>query len=177
VGCSPHHEGVQPTEQEFAELFRASWARLYRLALAVSGDRAAAEDDLQNAFAKVYSNWARVRRADHPEAYVRRMVLNEVLGGRRNGFLKRERPHQIVETGGSVASAEAGVVERDAIWTAVQALPARQRAVVVLRYYEDLSEAEIAEALGCSRGTVKSQASAAIAALRRAAPDLVREEP
>ena len=168
---------MQPTEQEFAELFRASWARLYRLALAVSGDRAAAEDDLQNAFAKVYSSWGRVRRADNPEAYVRRMVLNEVLGGRRNGFLKRERPRALVEPPGSVASPEAGVVERDAIWTAVQSLPARQRAVVVLRYYEDLSEAEIAEALGCSRGTVKSQASAALTALRRTAPDLVREEP
>ena len=69
------------------------------------------------------------------------------------------------------------MVERDAIWAAVRALPPRQRAVVVLRYYEDLSETEIAEALGCSRGTVKSQASAAIAALRRTAPDLVREEP
>jgi RNA polymerase sigma-70 factor (sigma-E family) len=168
---------VQPTEQEFAELFRASWARLYRLAFAVSGDRAAAEDNLQNAFAKVYSNWGRVRRADHPEAYVRRIVLNEVLGGRRTGFLKRERPHQVVEPAGAVVSPEAGVVERDAIWAAVRALPPRQRAVVVLRYYEDLSEAEIAEALGCSRGTVKSQASAAIAALRKVAPDLVREEP
>ena len=174
---SPHHEGVQPSEQEFAELFRASWARLYRLAFAVSGDRAAAEDDLQNAFAKIYAQWGRVQRADHPEAYVRRMVLNEVLGGRRSGFLKRERPHPAVEPPGSVASPEAAVVVHDAIWSAVRALPPRQRAVVVLRYYEDLSEVEIAEALGCSRGTVKSQASAALAALRRTAPDLVREEP
>jgi RNA polymerase sigma-70 factor (sigma-E family) len=168
---------VEPTEQEFAELFRASWARLYRLAYAVSGDAAAAEDDLQNAFAKVYAQWGRVRRADNPGAYVRRMVLNEVLGGRRNGFLKRERPHEDVEPHGSVASHEHSVVAHDAIWSAVRALPPRQRAVVVLRYYEDLSEAEIAESLGCSRGTVKSQASAAIAALRRTAPDLVREEP
>jgi len=168
---------VQPTEQEFAELFRASWPRLYRLAYAVSGDGAAAEDDLQSAFAKVYAQWGRVRRADNPDAYVRRMVLNEVLGGRRTGFLKRERPRQDVEPAGAVDSPEAGVVERDAIWTAVRSLPPRQRAVVVLRYYEDLSEAEIAESLGCSRGTVKSQASAALAALRRAAPDLVREEP
>jgi len=168
---------VQPSEQEFAELFSASWARLFRLAFAVSGDRAAAEDDLQNAFAKVYAQWGRVHRADHPEAYVRRMVLNEVLGGRRTGFLKRERPHAQVEPPGAVASPERSVVDRDAIWAAVRALPARQRAVVVLRYYEDLSEAEIADALGCSRGTVKSQASAAIAALRRTAPDLVREEP
>ncbi len=168
---------MQPSEQEFAELFRASWARLFRLAYAVTGDRAAAEDDLQNAFAKVYASWGRVQRAEHPGAYVRRMVLNEVLGRRRHGFLKNERPHENVEPSGSVASAEDAVVVHDAIWTAVRALPPRQRAVVVLRYYEDLSEAEIAEALGCSRGTVKSQASAAIATLRRAAPDLVREEP
>jgi len=167
---------VQPSEQEFAELFRASWARLYRLAFAVSGDRAAAEDDLQNAFAKVYAQWGRVQRAEHPQAYVRRIVLNEVLGGRRKGFLKRERPHAEVETSGSVASPEYAVVERDAIWAAVRALPPRQRAVVVLRYYEDLSEAEIADALSCSRGTVKSQASAALTALRRVAPDLVRED-
>ncbi len=167
---------MQPTEQEFAELFRASWPRLYRLAYAVSGDRAAAEDDLQNAFAKVYAQWGRVRRAEHPDAYVRRMVLNEVLGSRRHGFLKRERPHAEVSASRSVASPEPGVVERDAVWAAVRALPPRQRAVVVLRYYEDLSEADIADALGCSRGTVKSQASAALTALRRVAPDLVREE-
>jgi len=172
---------VQPTgrpdEQEFAELFRASWPRLFRLAYAVSGDRVAAEDDLQNAFAKVYAQWGRVQRAQSPEAYVRRMVLNEVLGGRRSGFRKRERPHSTVEPAGAVVSPEDGVVERDAIWAAVRALPPRQRAVVVLRYYEDLSEMEIADALGCSRGTVKSQASAALASLRRSAPGLVREEP
>ncbi len=166
----------QADEQEFAEFFRASWARLYRLAVAVSGDPTAAEDDLQTAFAKVYGAWHRVRRADHPDAYVRRMVLNEVLGGRRHGFLKRERPHSAVEPAGAVASPEVGVVERDAVWAAVRMLPPRQRAVVVLRYYEDLSEAEIADALGCSRGTVKSQASAALATLRRSAPDLMRED-
>ena len=167
---------MQPPEQEFAELFRASWARLYRLALAVSGDPGAAEDALQNTFAKVYAHWSRVRRADNPDAYVRRMLLNEVLGGRRYGFLKQERPHARVEPPGATPSPERAVVEHDAIWAAVRALPPRQRAVVVLRYYEDLSEAEIAEALGCSRGTVKSQASAALGALRKVAPDLVREE-
>ena len=61
---------------------------------------------------------------------------------------------------------ESGVVDRDAVWAAVQSLPVRQRAVIVLRYYEDLSEAEIAQVLGCSRGTVKSQASAALKNLR-----------
>ena len=65
-----------------------------------------------------------------------------------------------------------GVVEHDAVWATVRALPPRQRAVIVLRYYEDLSEEQIAEVLGCSRGTVKSQASAALANLRRDAADL-----
>jgi RNA polymerase sigma-70 factor (sigma-E family) len=152
---------MQPSEEEFAEFFRASWAKLYRVALAVSGDHRSAEDDLQAAFAKVYASWGKVRRADHPEAYVRRIVLNEVLGARSS-----------VEPDRVVVSPEAGVGDRDAVWSAVRALPPRQRAVVVLRYYEDLSEAEIADALGCSRGTVKSQASSALATLRRTVGDL-----
>ncbi len=102
-----------------------------------------------------------------PEAYVRRMVVNEIIGSRRHGWRRRERPHELVEPPGASPSPETGVVERDAVWAAVRALPVRQRAVIVLRYYEDLSEQEIADALGCSRGTVKSQASAALASLRR----------
>ena len=166
----------RPDEREFVELFRASWARLYRMAVAVSGDPAAAEDDLQNAWAKVYAHWPTVRRADNPDAYVRRMVLNEVLGSRRYGFRKRERPREAIDAAVTVASPEGGVVEREVIWAAVRTLPSRQRAVVVLRYYEDLSETEIADALGCSCGTVKSQASAALATLRKAAPELMRED-
>lgn len=163
---------MQPSEEEFAEFFRASWAKLYRVALAVSGDPRSAEDDLQAAFAKVYASWGKVRRADYPEAYVRRIVLNEVLGARRYGFARHERPQSSVDTDRVVASPEAGVVDRDAVWSAVLTLPPRQRAVVVLRYYEDLSEADIAAALGCSRGTVKSQASNALATLRRSVGDL-----
>jgi RNA polymerase sigma-70 factor (sigma-E family) len=168
---------VQAEEQEFTELFRASWPRLYRVALAVSGDAAAAEDDLQSAFAKVFANWSRVRRAHDRDAYIRRMVLNEVLGVRRHGFLRRERPYAAVDPlMTAVVSPESGLIERDVVWAAVRALPPRQRAVVVLRYYEDLSEMEIAEALGCSRGTVKSQASAAITTLRRITLQLVKED-
>ena len=163
---------MQPSEEEFAEFFRASWGRLYRVALAVSGDARSAEDDLQAAFAKVYAAWGKVQRAEHPEAYVRRIVLNQVLGSRRYGFARHERPHESVGDTRSVASPESAVVDRDAVWAAVQSLPPRQRAVIVLRYYEDLSEAEIAEALGCSRGTVKSQASHALASLRRTVGDL-----
>lgn len=154
-------------DAEFAEFFTATWPRLYRTAVAIAGDSAAAEDALQTSFARAYALWSRVRATDRPEAYVRRMVVNEVVGGSRHGWRRRERPHDRLPDPGRVESPEPGVVRHDAVWTAVRNLPVRQRAVVVLRYYEDLTEAQIADVLGCSRGTVKSQASAALATLRR----------
>ncbi len=155
-------------EDEFAELFVALWPRLLRMATAIAGDRSAAEDAVQMAFARAYASWSRVRRADHVDAYLRRMVLNEIFGSRRSGWFRRERPYADVDPGRTAAGPEDGLADRDAVWAAVQALPVRQRAVIVLRYYEDLSEEQIAATLGCSRGTVKSQASAALANLRRA---------
>jgi RNA polymerase sigma-70 factor (sigma-E family) len=157
---------------DFDDFFRATWPRLYRTAYAVAGDAASAEDALQGAYVKAYASWRRVSRAEHPEAYVRRIVVNEILGTRRRAWWQRERPHASPEPPGQVAPPDAGVVERDAVWVAVRALPPRQRAVIVLRYYEDLSEEQIAETLGCSRGTVKSQASAALSTLRRDAAGL-----
>ncbi|GAA4379937.1 SigE family RNA polymerase sigma factor [Nocardioides caricicola] len=154
----------------FDEFFRATWPRLFRTACAVAGDAASAEDALQQAYARAYASWRRVSAAEHPEAYVRRIVVNEILGTRRRAWWRRERPTDLSgETGPATAvvSPEAAIVERDRLWRAVLELPPRQRAVVVLRYYEDLSEEEIAGTLGCSRGTVKSQASAALAKLRQ----------
>jgi RNA polymerase sigma-70 factor (sigma-E family) len=168
-------EVMMDPEQEFADVFTALWPRLYRTAYGVAGDRGAAEDAVQAAFAKAYASWSRVRSADRPEAYLRRMVVNEVLGSRRSGWWRREQTREVVEEAAASPSPEAGVTDRDAVWTAVRALPVRQRAVIVLRYYEDLSEAEIATTLGCSRGTVKSQASAALANLRRAGIDPARD--
>jgi RNA polymerase sigma-70 factor (sigma-E family) len=162
-------------DTDFAEFFDGLWPKLFRTALAITGDRGSAEDALQTAFAKAYASWHRVSTADHPEAYVRRMVVNEIIGSRRHGWARRERPRETVEPVGSAPSPETGVVERATLWAAVQKLPLRQRAVVVLRYYEDLPEAEIAEVLGCSRGTVKSQASAALANLRRTSGADLRE--
>lgn len=148
----------------FEEFFHATWARLFRTTYAVAGDRAGAEDALQAAYAKAFSTWRRISATEHPEAYVRRMAVNEVLGTRRRPAFRRER--YVDAEPDPAPSPEPTLADRDAVWRAASALPPRQRAVVVLRYYEDLSEAEIAEVLGCSRGTVKSQASDALARLR-----------
>lgn len=164
-----HLWGVGAPGDDFDEFFRATWPRLFRTAYAVAGDAASAEDALQAAYARAFASWRRVTAADHPEAYVRRMVVNEIIGDRRRGWWRRERPVAEPELAGRFESPEDGVADRQVVWAAVQELPVRQRAVIVLRYYEDLSEREIAAVLGCSPGTVKSQASAALANLRRSA--------
>lgn len=151
-------------ERDFAEFFHATWPRVFRTVYGVAGDVATAEDALQSAYAKAFTSWRRVRAASHPEAYVRRMAVNEVLGIRRRPFHRRETlvaTHPERSTPEDLTS-----LDRDSVWRAVLALPPRQRAVIVLRYYEGLSEAEIAEVLQCSRGTVKSQASDALRRLR-----------
>ena len=152
-------------EGEFADFFVASWPRLFRTTYAVAGDRGTAEDALQSAY-KAYASWRRVRGAENPEAYVRRMAVNEVLTARRRAWWRTERSVADPPEPPPAPSSESRVGDRDGVWAAVSSLPARQRAVIVLRYYEQLSEAEIADVLGCSRGTVKSQAAAALAKLR-----------
>jgi RNA polymerase sigma-70 factor (sigma-E family) len=163
-------------EAAYADFYASAWPRLFRLTYAISGDAGQAEDAVQSALVKAYASWGRVTAAERPEAYVRRMAVNELLGIRRRGWWRSERPGPVPD---AVAAdpGEHHVVERDELWRALQSLAPRQRAVLVLRYYEDLSEQQIADTLGCSRGTVKSQASDALAALRRryAATDLVTE--
>jgi RNA polymerase sigma-70 factor (sigma-E family) len=153
-------------DAEFADFFVATWPRLFRTTYAIAGDRESAEDALQSAYAKAYAAWHRVRAADAPAAYVRRMAVNEVTNVRRRSWWRAERPYAEPPEPPPAPSPESGAGDRDAVWTAVRALPPRQRAVIVLRYYEDLSEGEIADVLGCSRGTVKSQASHALRTLR-----------
>ena len=152
-------------DADFAELYAAAWPRLIRTTYAVAGDVALAEDALQTAFAQAYKAWARVSRADDPFAYVRRMAVNAAIAQHRKGHAKRERLVDLVPER-PVVQPGLDAMERDEVWQAVQELAPRQRAVVVLRYYEGLSEREIADALGCRPGTVKSQASAALAHLR-----------
>jgi RNA polymerase sigma-70 factor (sigma-E family) len=153
-------------DEDFAEFVEARWGSLYRLAYLLTASPTGAEDLLQTTLEKAYMNWSRIGRMEYAEAYVRRMLANTLVSTRRrksNG----ELPWDELPEGAGDAD-ELPVLDRHLFWPLVCALPARQRAVIVLRYYEDLSEAQIADVLGCAPGTVKSQSSAAIRALRRA---------
>ncbi len=154
----------------FEEFVQGSSARLFRTALLLTGhDRAAAEDLLQVALERAYRHWARICRCDEPERHVRRILANAANDRWRRAA---RRPERVVPGGNVVRVADdhAGTVaDRDFLIRALAALPKRQRTVLVLRYYSDLSEPEIADVLGCSVGTVKSQASRGLARLRAAA--------
>jgi RNA polymerase sigma-70 factor (sigma-E family) len=153
-------------ELDFVDFVAARWKSLYRLAYLLTASPTAAEDMLQTALEKAYVNWARISRMEYPEAYVRRMLAHAVVSSGRRGWLREVPSIEMPER--SEEPVEVGVLDRSLLWPLVCALPARQRAVIVLRYYEDLTEAQISEVLGCAPGTVKSQASAAMKALRRA---------
>jgi len=153
-------------DEDFAEFVAARWASLYRLAYLLAASPTGAEDLLQTTLEKAYVNWSRIGRMDAAEAYVRRMLANTMVSSRRRAWIGEEPWDELPETAGD--SAEVPILDRHLFWPLVCALPPRQRAVIVLRYYEDLTEAQIADVLGCALGTVKSQSSAAIGALRRA---------
>jgi RNA polymerase sigma-70 factor (sigma-E family) len=153
-------------DEDFAEFVAGRWASLYRLAYLLAASPSGAEDLLQTTLEKAYMSWSRIARMEHPEAYVRRMLANTVVSSRRRAWNRERSTDDVPDPVRD--SSEEPLLDRRLVWPLVCALPARQRAVIVLRYYEDLSEAQIAEVLGCAPGTVKSQSSAAIAALRRA---------
>lgn len=139
-------------------------AALLRFAYLLTGDAGLAEDLVQEALIKVHRQWARISVLEGPEAYVRRIVSNEFVSWRRRRR-SRETPSEVPERA-DPSDRSAGFVEREALWSALQVLPPRQRAVVVLRYYEDLSDAEIAGVLRCAVGTVRSLQSRALTTLR-----------
>jgi RNA polymerase sigma-70 factor (sigma-E family) len=133
---------------------------LLRYAYVLTGDAVRAEDLVQGALASAYRHWRRIG-AD-PDAYVRRSVLNAYLNQWRR-LLRREL---LVDRLPDRASPAVEFEDRDVVWQALSLLPPRQRAVVVLRFYEDLDVARTAELLQISAGTVKSQTSKALASLR-----------
>lgn len=160
------------THPDFATFVAARQQALQRYAYLVIGDVALAEDLVQEALAKTYARWGRVRDQGNPEAYVRRAITTTAISwSRRRGFRGEVPTERLPEGHGHEASTVQadpgdGVSDAAALGHALRRLPPRQRAAVVLRFYEDLSEAQTAEVLGCAVGTVKSQVSAALTRLR-----------
>ena len=151
----------------FEEFVQDCSPRLFRTALLLAGqDRAAAEDLLQLALERAYRHWARVCRTGEPERYVHRILANASNDRWRQAARRRERPLHPGDADPPAQDQSDAVAERDFLMRALAALPPRQRTVLVLRYFNDLSEAEIADVLECSVGTVKSHASRGLARLR-----------
>lgn len=155
-------------DEEFSAYMAARQPALLRTAYLLTGDRAGAEDLVQNALAKLYLSWDRVREREAIDGYVRRIIVNEHNSLWRRAWKRREHSTDSMPERPAVDEYDDG--QGAALWTFVQSLPPKQRAVIVLRYYEELSEAETAATLGISVGTVKSQASRALAGLRQRAP-------
>jgi len=152
-------------DAEFSDFMHGRWSQLVRLGYGLTGDRQLAEDLAQTAFAKAYASWGRVRRADNPDAYLRRIVVNANSTRFRKVRVDEVLTAAVPELMAAAENADRRG-DRDALMTALMQLPYGQRAAVVLRYWLDLSEAETAAILGCSVGNVKSQSSRALAKLR-----------
>ena len=154
---------------DFDSWMAARQARMLRTAYLLTGDVHAAEDLTQTTLAKVYLAWDRVSAARSVDAYARKIMVNEHTSMWRRLWRQREVVSDTRSSDLPVPAEEYDGVAAD-LWSAVRALPERQRAVIVLRYYEQLSEAETADALGVTPGTIKSQASRALATLRDRLP-------
>lgn len=135
-------------------LFDQNFVALRKLAFALVGEAGAAEDIAQDAFVRLYASWRRLDRIDHAPSFLRRIVVNECRSRARRAAV-RERLDPLLKQPTSVDQPD--VAERMDIWSALSSLPPRQRMCMVLRYLEDLSDGDIADLLGCSVGTVKSQ--------------------
>jgi RNA polymerase sigma-70 factor (sigma-E family) len=155
----------------FEQFVEGSSARLLTLAMLLTGhNRADAEDLLQTVLERAYRRWRRICRTGDPAGYVRQMLVNAAVDRWR---LLRRRPEQPLGPGSGAPPAgcaapdnAAAVADQDLLWRALAQLPPGQRAVLVLRYYEDLTEAQTAAVLGCSVGSVKTQAFRALVKLR-----------
>ena len=153
-------------DEAVTRLYAEHWVGLVRLATLLLRDQGRAEEVVQDAFVAMHGRWSRLREPEKALAYLRRSVVNGCRSSlRHRSVVERHRPDQP----GSAPSAESLMLvgeERSRLTEALAALPRRQREVLVLRYYVDLSEADIAAALGISRGAVKSHGSRGVAALR-----------
>jgi RNA polymerase sigma-70 factor (sigma-E family) len=172
----PPREGTVASFEEYVERRRQA---LLRTAHALCRDPHRAEDLVQSALEHTYAAWPRIRDARAVDAYVRRAMYHEHVGAwRRTGRGAEKSAAEVPESSRSAADGSGlSFDERQELWTLVCRLPPRQRTAVVLRYYEDLSEAETAGVLGCAVGTVKSNTSRGLATLRALARDWSGREP
>jgi RNA polymerase sigma-70 factor (sigma-E family) len=162
---------VPPSIEEFVA---ARGDALLRFALMLCGDRHRAEDLVQTVLARAYPRWHRIAGMAAPEAYLKRMLVNEQLRWRARRS-NREVPLDRSADGAVTTDPAGAHASRDAAWALLARLPRRQRAVLVLRYYEDLPDGDIADVLGCRESTVRSQAARGLAALRAALPAMQKE--
>ena len=151
--------------ESFAAVFNAHHKQAVRLAYLLTSDPDQAEDIVADAFTKVYVRWKKGEVRD-VGAYLRRAVANEANSKLRRRYLERREAAKRSGDDRGVRMVDEHAADRDVVWQAIQRLPDRQRQAVVLRYYEDLSEAETADILGCSVGTVKSQVSRGLARMQ-----------
>jgi RNA polymerase sigma-70 factor (sigma-E family) len=162
----PHETPGSPEDGDFAAYATAAWPRLVRTAHMLTGDFHEAEDLVQTTLAKVYARWRRIPR-DEIDFYVRRSLVNNNISRVRKRrvahLLTPFLPERVHERQAGHAES---VAQRAALDQALAALSARQRSVLVLRFWEDLSETEIAQLLGCSLGTVKTHLRRGLTALR-----------
>jgi RNA polymerase sigma-70 factor (sigma-E family) len=155
----------------FTDLVATRSAALVRTAYLVVGDHQLAQDLVQESLVKTYVAWPRLRDVSKAEAYARRTIVTTAISWRRRRSF-HERPSLTIPEQAQPDRAEA-IATHDVVWAELSALPPRQRAAIVLRYYEDLSEADTAQVMGCAVGTVKSQVSNGLERLRRRiGPDL-----
>jgi RNA polymerase sigma-70 factor (sigma-E family) len=161
------------TYEEFAT---TRLAGLLRYAVMLTGDRDSAADLVQDSMVKVQMRWRRINAVDQPDRYVRRMITNTFIDQRRLAWWRRVVLQAEPAEPTPVPDHADTTTDRDLLWTLLTTLPRQQRAALVLRYYEGLRDDEIAEAIGCSAGTVRGYISRALATLRSELPAVLSEE-
>ena len=150
----------------FESFLEAELGSLLRFAAVLTGDRGVAEDVLQDVLIRANARWERIGRMDHCRAYVRRMIVNEYVSWRRRSWRSVAGGTAEEVSDGQAPDISVAVIQRHALLAELARLPRRQRAVIVLRYYEGLSDSEVAQVLGCRPATVRGYAARALATLR-----------
>jgi len=171
AGAAARSPVVEQMTNDFDSFFRGRAPALLRTAYLLTGDRHLAEDLVQDALARTYRSWRRLADGGNPEAYARRVMYHLQVSVWRRRRVVETMPGELPERAGHGDHAQ-NAVERLALRRALQSLPARQRAVIVLRYFEDHSEQETADILNCRVGTVKSHTARALRRLRELMPEI-----